>query len=56
MTINAIGKIDDYINHYSDELTFVKGKLIRLESLAEDSHLLYVIYDEISKGVYLNGR
>lgn len=56
MTINAIGKIKDYINNIDDELTFVKGKLIRLEELAEDSHLLYVIYDEISKGVYLNGR
>ena len=56
MTINAIGKIKDYINNIDDELTFIKGKLIRLEELAEDSHLLYVIYDEISKGVYLNGK
>lgn len=53
MTINAIGKIKDYINNIDDELTFVKGKIIRLDELAEDSHLLYVIYDEISKGVYL---
>lgn len=51
MTINAIGKIKDYVE--TNNRTFVKGKMIRIEDLAEDSHLLYVIYDEISKGVYL---
>jgi pimeloyl-CoA synthetase len=52
MTINAIGKLVSYIKQ-NDELTFVKGKIIRLEDLAEDSHLLYTIYEEIAKGVYL---
>lgn len=52
MTINAIGKLASYIQQ-NNELTFVKGKIIRLEDLAEDSHLLYTIYEEIAKGVYL---
>lgn len=53
MTINAIGKIKDYINNIDDELTFIKGEMLRMEDLAEDSHLLYTIYEEIAKGVYL---
>ena len=52
MTINAIGKIASYIKQ-SDELTFIKGEMLRMEDLAEDSHLLYTIYEEIAKGVYL---
>ena len=52
MTITAIGKLASYIQQ-NNELTFVKGKIIRLEDLAEDSHLLYTIYEEIAKGVYL---
>lgn len=55
MTINALGKIKDYIDEM-EERSFVKGKIIRIDELGEDSHLLYVICDEIAKGVYLNGR
>lgn len=52
MTINALGKIKDYINT-TEEMTFVKGQLIRLEGLNEESHFTYEIYNEMSKGVYL---
>ena len=52
MTINAVGKIKDYISS-TEEMTFVKGQLIRLEGLNEESHFTYEIYNEMSKGVYL---
>lgn len=52
MTINALGKIKDYIDT-TEDMTFVKGQLIRLEGLNEESHFTYEIYNEISKGVYL---
>ena len=53
MTINAIGKIASYVKQ-NDELTFVKGKMIRMEEIEDDSHVLYAIYEEIAKGVYLS--
>ena len=54
MTINANGRLIDYINTQED-MTFVKGQLIRLDGLNEESHFAYEIYNEISKGVYIYG-
>ncbi len=54
MTINANGRLIDYINTQED-MTFVKGQLIRLEGLNEESHFAYEIYNEVSKGVYIYG-
>lgn len=51
MTVNAIGKLYDYT--VLGTTKYVKGQLIRLPELKDDSHMAYVIYDEISKGVYL---
>lgn len=51
MTVNAIGKLDDFIKKGGYN-TFVKGQMIRLLDINEDAHLLNVIYEEISKGVY----
>lgn len=51
MTINALGKIEDYIN--LKEETFIKGRLIRLDDINENSTFSSDIYNEISKGVYL---
>lgn len=53
MTINAIGKIIDYISTLSSK-TFIKGKMLRMEGIEDDSHVLYAIYEEIAKGVYLS--
>lgn len=51
MTVNAIGQLQDYIN--PDEETFVKGKLLRIEIAEEDTHMLSYIYDEVSRGFYV---
>ena len=51
MTINAIGKIADYIDNLSDE-TFVKGRMIRLNDLDEDNHYAQEVIKEIALGLY----
>lgn len=53
MTVMAIGTINDYITY--DE-TWFQGQLIRLDSVAEDSHVIDAIYDELKKGVFINGN
>lgn len=50
MTVGIIGKISDYI---INEPSYIKGRIIRLESLAEDYHYATVIGEEITKGVYI---
>lgn len=50
MTVMAIGSIGDYL---TEEKHYFKGKVIRLDSLDDDSHTANEIYNEISKGVYL---
>ena len=49
MTVNAIGKIIDYIG---SEETFVKGKIIRLNDLDEDNHYAQEVINEIALGLY----
>ena len=51
MTVMKIDKLASYISPI--EQRYVKGQLIRLPILEEDSHMANIIYDEISKGVYL---
>lgn len=53
MTVNAIGKIADYIDKLNDEFTFIKGKIIRLDSINEDSHFAYELAQEIEKGLFI---
>lgn len=50
MTIGAIGTIEDYLG---PELSYVKGQIIRLDTISEDAHLVNEIYNEIYKGVYI---
>lgn len=50
MTVGRIGIIVDFIR---DEKTYIKGKLIRLESIDEDLHVLNAIADEMDKGVFI---
>lgn len=49
MTINAIGKIIDYIGV---EETFIKGRIIRLNDLNEDNHYAQEVIKEIALGLY----
>ena len=61
MTVETTGKIIDYLdnswscNINGEEITdkgYIKGKLIRLEGLNDDTHVLNAIADELYKGVY----
>lgn len=47
MTVMAIGTMSDYGPGY------FKGKLIRLEGIADDFHIINAISSELNKGVYL---
>ena len=48
MTIMAIGTL----NEYNQPGGYLKGQLIRLNSLNDDSHIAQAIYEEVSKGFY----
>ena len=48
MTVMAIGTLTDYLNTG----TFMKGKMIRLNNLKDDSHVANAIYEEVEKGFY----
>ena len=50
MTIMVIGKIADYIQ---SDISYIKGRIIRIEDLNEDFHMLTAISDEIFKGVFI---
>ncbi len=50
MTVGIIGKMEDYLR---DDYTYIKGKLIRLENINEDFHLVNTIAEELYKGVYI---
>lgn len=44
----------DYINNFiREEETYIKGKLIRLESINEDYHILNTIGSEVNKGFFI---
>lgn len=51
MTVNAVGKISQYLNPNGEE-TFIKAKPLRILGISEDSHMLYSIYEELEKGYY----
>ena len=48
MTVMAIGTL----RAYSEEGAHLKGKLIRIEGLDDDSHIAQAIYEEVDKGFY----
>lgn len=50
MTVNRIGRIADYL--IGQELQFVKARLIRIEDLHDDQHIVDVIASEMEKGAY----
>lgn len=51
MTVMKIGKIADY--KLPDELSYIKGQVIRLSTVNGESALASEIYNEINKGVYI---
>lgn len=51
MTIGAIGSISEYLN--PEDTTYIQAKLIRLEGLDEDWHLVNAIKQELIQGVYI---
>lgn len=55
MTVGTIGKMSDYIgNTYRDfDRQYIKGKLIRLESISDDFHVVNTIAEELNKGVFV---
>lgn len=50
MTVGVIGKMEDYI---TDTESYIKGQLIRLDTIIEDYHVINVISQELYKGVYV---
>ena len=55
MTVMTIGTIDEYMNQkiFADGYNYFKGKLIRLDTIADDTHIVNAIANELNKGVYL---
>lgn len=49
MSVGAIGTMEQYM---TDEISYIKGKLIRL-NVAEDFHVVNTIADELNKGVFI---
>lgn len=49
----SIGRISTIKNFQHNEPTYIKGKIIRLENLGEDTHSANVIAEEINKGVFI---
>ena len=52
MTINRIGRLVDFLN--GNEEQYIKGQLIRLESVMDDTHVVQALASELEKGVYTN--
>lgn len=50
MTVMRIGQISDFIQ---PERSYIKGKLIRLENLPDDFHVINAISKEINEGVFI---
>ena len=52
MTINRIGRLIDFLN--GDQEQYIKGQLIRLESIPDDTHVVQALASELEKGVFTN--
>ena len=53
MTVMRIGTLQNFINFPDGELHYFKGSLIRNDDIADDSHIVEAIYEELLKGVYI---
>ena len=52
MTVMRIGTLREFMN-FNNELNYFKGSLIRNNEIADDAHVVNVIYEELLKGVYV---
>ena len=52
MTVMRIGTLEEFSSS-SSELSYFKGVLIRNDEIADDTHILNNIYEELLKGVYI---
>jgi hypothetical protein len=52
MSVGVIGRINDYLSPLG-EVSYVKGQIIRLEDIYEDTHVINQISEEIYKGVFI---
>jgi hypothetical protein len=53
MTIMAIGKLSDYSISSNISKVYIKGQLIRLDTIKDDFHIVDAIYQEVNKGFYV---
>ena len=58
MTVMRIGTMNEFISNswsYNDieSKGYIKGKLIRLETIEDDYHIVNAISGELNKGVYI---
>lgn len=57
MTIERIGTLNDFVNGIdvddANERHYYKGKLIRVEDLADDYHVINALSGELNKGVFI---
>lgn len=62
MTIMRIGYLSDFstykpdifsITHQDNKYVYIKGKIIRLDNIADDFHVANVISGELNKGVFI---
>lgn len=52
MTVMRIGTLNEFMN-FNRERNYFKGELIRNDEIADDTHILNAIYEELLKGVYI---
>lgn len=52
MTVMAIGKVEDYLEQNIEWSPYIKGKLIRVEGIEDDYHVINAIAGELDKGAY----
>ena len=52
MTVMRIGTLNEFMN-FNGELNYFKGVLIRNDKIADDTHIVNAIYEELLKGVYI---
>lgn len=57
MKVGVIGKIEDYLDNswtYNDitDKGYIKGQLIRIEGVNDDTHVVNAIAEELNKGVF----
>lgn len=53
MTIMAIGSLSNYAISSEFDKVYVKGQLIRLDTVNDDFHIIDAIYQEVNKGFYV---